>query len=134
MTQSLRLQEKVAIVTGASSGLGRAIAIRYAQEGAKVVCADLTPTARSQEEAGITTHDLIIQEGGQAIFVQADVGDATQMENLVKKAVKVYGRLDMYEAYFPDSPLLSLCSLITLSAWSIMQESALRHGFLLFSI
>lgn len=99
MRQSLRLQEKVAIVTGASSGLGRAIAIRYAQEGANVVCADLTPTARSQEESGITTHDLILQEGGQAIFVQTDVGDATQMENLVKKAVKVYGRLDMYEAY-----------------------------------
>jgi NAD(P)-dependent dehydrogenase (short-subunit alcohol dehydrogenase family) len=99
MVQSLRLQDKVAIVTGASSGLGRAIAVRYAQEGAKVVCADLTPTARSQEEAGITTHDLITQKSGQAIFVQTDVGDATQMENLVAEAVKVYGRLDMYEAY-----------------------------------
>ncbi|KAJ5526310.1 NAD(P)-binding protein [Penicillium frequentans] len=95
MRQSLRLQEKVAIVTGTSSGLGRAIGIRYAQEGANVVCADLTPTARSQEEAGITTHELIVQEGGQAIFVQTDVGDATQMEDLVKKAVKVYGRLDI---------------------------------------
>ncbi|GLI72280.1 hypothetical protein PoHVEF18_000450 [Penicillium ochrochloron] len=95
MAQSLRLQDKVAIVTGASSGLGRAIAIRYAQEGAKVVCADLTPTARSQEEARITTHDLITQKGGQAIFVQTDVGDATQMENLVAEAVKVYGRLDI---------------------------------------
>ncbi|KAJ5911298.1 NAD(P)-binding protein [Penicillium subrubescens] len=95
MVQSLRLQDKVAIVTGASSGLGRAIAIRYAQEGAKVVCADLTPTARSQEEAGITTHDLITQKSGQAIFVQTDVGDATQMENLVAEAVKVYGRLDI---------------------------------------
>jgi NAD(P)-dependent dehydrogenase (short-subunit alcohol dehydrogenase family) len=99
MAQSLRLQDKVAIVTGASSGLGRAIAVRYAQEGAKVVCADLTPTARSQEEARITTHDLITQKSGQAIFVQTDVGDATQMENLVAEAVKVYGRLDMYEAY-----------------------------------
>jgi NAD(P)-dependent dehydrogenase (short-subunit alcohol dehydrogenase family) len=42
---------------------------------------------------------LITQEGGQAIFVQTDVGDATQMENLVAEAVKVYGRLDMYETY-----------------------------------
>lgn len=95
MAKLLRLQDKIAIVTGASSGLGRAIAIRYAQEGAKVVCADLTPTARSQEEAGITTHDLINQDGGQAIFVQTDVGDATQMETLVAETVKVYGRLDM---------------------------------------
>lgn len=97
MSQSPRLQDKVAIVTGSSSGLGRAIAIRYAQEGAKVVCADLTPTARSQEEAEITTHDLIIRDGGQATFAKTDVGDATQMENLVQVAVKEYRRLDMYE-------------------------------------
>ncbi|CRL25030.1 Short-chain dehydrogenase/reductase SDR [Penicillium camemberti] len=95
MSQSPRLQDKVAIVTGSSSGLGRAIAIRYAQEGAKVVCADLTPTARSQEEAEITTHDLIIRDGGQATFAKTDVGDATQMENLVQVAVKEYRRLDI---------------------------------------
>lgn len=95
MSQRLRLHGKVAIVTGSSSGLGRAIAIRYAQEGAKVVCADLTPTARSQEEADITTHDRIVQNGGQSLFVQTDVGNATQMENLVKTTVAEYGRLDM---------------------------------------
>lgn len=95
MAQSLRLQDKVAIVTGSSSGLGRAISIRYAQEGARVVCADLSPTARSQEEAEIKTHDLIVKAGGQAIFVQTDVGDAKQMERLVQAAVKGYGRLDM---------------------------------------
>ncbi|KAJ5040186.1 hypothetical protein NUH16_009988 [Penicillium rubens] len=96
MSRSCRLQEKVAIVTGSSSGLGRAIAIRYAQEGAKVVCADLVPTARSQEEVGITTHDLVIRDGGEATFVRTDVGDATQMENLVQVAVREYGRVDMY--------------------------------------
>ncbi|CAI7649105.1 unnamed protein product [Penicillium bialowiezense] len=95
MASSLRLQDKVAIVTGASSGLGRAIALRYALEGAKVVCADLTPTARSQEEAAITTHDLVIENGGNAIFVAADVGDAAQMENLVKVAVQTYERIDI---------------------------------------
>ncbi|KAJ5488006.1 hypothetical protein N7530_002306 [Penicillium desertorum] len=95
MSRSCRLQDKVAIVTGSSSGLGRAIAIRYAQEGAKVVCADLTPTARSQEEADTTTHDLIIRDGGQATFVRTDVGDATQMEHLVRVAAKEYGRLDI---------------------------------------
>lgn len=97
MTSSSRLHNKVAIVTGASSGLGRAIALRYAQEGAKVSCADLTPMARSAEEAAITTHDLIAQNGGHAIFVRTDVGHATQMENLVKATVTEYGRLDMYE-------------------------------------
>ncbi|KAJ5770935.1 uncharacterized protein N7511_002986 [Penicillium nucicola] len=95
MSRSARLQDKVAIVTGASSGLGRAIAIRYSQEGAKLVCADLTPIARSQEELDIATHDLITKEGGKAIFVQTDVGDAAQMENLVLATVKEYGRLDI---------------------------------------
>jgi NAD(P)-dependent dehydrogenase (short-subunit alcohol dehydrogenase family) len=92
---TFRLQDKVAIVTGSSSGLGRAIAIRYAQEGAKVICADLTPTARSVEEASITTHDFILQAGGQTVFVQTDVGDAVAMERVVSIAVKLYGRLDM---------------------------------------
>lgn len=95
MAQSLRLQDKVAIVTGASSGLGRAIALRYAQEGARLVCADLAATARSQEEATFTTPALIIQHGGKAIFIQTDVGDAAQMENLVQATVQEYGRLDM---------------------------------------
>ncbi|KAL4937840.1 hypothetical protein BDV06DRAFT_232323 [Aspergillus oleicola] len=90
-----RLQDKIAIVTGSSSGLGRAIATRYAQEGAKVVCADLSPTARSHEEAAITTHELIGRDEGEAIFVQTDVGDAAQMENLVRKTVKRFGRLDI---------------------------------------
>jgi NAD(P)-dependent dehydrogenase (short-subunit alcohol dehydrogenase family) len=101
MSSSARLQDKVAIVTGASSGLGRAIAIRYSQEGAKVVCADLTPTARSQDESEITTHDLIVKKGGKATFVQTDVGEAAQMENLVQVAVREYGRLDMYVCYSP---------------------------------
>ncbi|CAG7921514.1 unnamed protein product [Penicillium olsonii] len=95
MTDTHRLQDKVAIVTGASSGLGRAIAIRYAQEGAKLICADLTPTARTQEESSVTTQELIVQAGGEVLFVQTDVSDATAMGSVVAAAVKQYGRLDM---------------------------------------
>lgn len=94
---SLRLKDKVGIVTGSSSGLGRAISLRYAEEGAKVVCADLKPSARLQgvEDSDLDTHDLIIGNGGEAIFVKTDVSSASEMEALVKATVEKYGRLDM---------------------------------------
>jgi NAD(P)-dependent dehydrogenase (short-subunit alcohol dehydrogenase family) len=62
-----------------------------------VVCSDLRPTARLDlgNEQEIETHALIKKEGGEAIFVKADVGIAGEMEALVKAAVNEYGRLDM---------------------------------------
>ncbi|KAB8224247.1 hypothetical protein BDV33DRAFT_4313 [Aspergillus novoparasiticus] len=92
-----RLLNKVALITGSSSGMGRAIALRYAKEGAHVVCADLSPTARSlvPEEAEITTRDAIIQAGGRAIYVQTDVSEAQQFERAVQTAVSEFGRLDI---------------------------------------
>lgn len=92
-----RLAKKVAIITGSSSGLGRAIATRYAREGAKVVCSDLNPSARQQvpTETDIDTHDLISKGGGEAIFVKADAGDAQDMQNLIAKAVERFHRVDV---------------------------------------
>jgi len=94
---SNRLLDKVAIVTGSSSGLGRAISLSYAREGAKVVCADLTPSARMkiQDEGEMDTHALIQKEGGHSIFVTTNVGEASDMEALVQAATKEFGRLDM---------------------------------------
>ncbi|KAL4877984.1 hypothetical protein BJY04DRAFT_209555 [Aspergillus karnatakaensis] len=94
---TLRLKDEVAIVTGASSGLGRAICLRYAREGAKLVCADFSEKARSEipEETEVSTHDLIVKEGGEAIFVHTDVGNAQEMEYLVVAAVNKFGRVDI---------------------------------------
>ncbi|TLD20939.1 NAD(P)-binding protein [Venturia nashicola] len=92
-----RLQNKIAIVTGSSSGLGRAIALLYAKEGASVLCADLRPEARMNlgDEGEVHTHDLIVAEGGKAVFVKCDVGKAGDWEGVVRKCVELWGRIDI---------------------------------------
>jgi NAD(P)-dependent dehydrogenase (short-subunit alcohol dehydrogenase family) len=80
---------KVSIVTGAASGIGRAIAQRYAQGDAQVVVSDV------EEEGGQETVRLIQESGGDATFIQADVSDPEACEALVRKTIEAYGRLDV---------------------------------------
>lgn len=80
---------KVAIVTGAASGIGRAIAQRYAQGDARVVVSDV------EEEGGRETVRLIQESGGEATFIEADVSDLEACEALVRKTIDTYGRLDV---------------------------------------
>ncbi len=82
------VEGKVALITGAAGGIGRAAAQIYAREGAKVVVSDL------QEAAGLETVELIKQVGGDATFFKCDVSKAAEVENLVEQTVKTYGRLD----------------------------------------
>jgi NAD(P)-dependent dehydrogenase (short-subunit alcohol dehydrogenase family) len=79
---------KVALVTGASMGIGRASALAFARRGAKVVGADV------DVKGGEETARLIRNAGGEAIFVRTDVASAAEVEALVKETVKVYGKLD----------------------------------------
>jgi NAD(P)-dependent dehydrogenase (short-subunit alcohol dehydrogenase family) len=83
-----RLAGKVALVTGGSSGIGRATARIFAREGAKVVVADV------QVADGEETVRLIAAGGGEAIFVKTDVSQPADAEAMVRKAVETYGRLD----------------------------------------
>ena len=95
-----RLSNKVAIITGSSSGIGRAIAFAYIREGAKVVCADITPTARYgiKNETTTTTLEMLQREGDKdrSIFVKTDMGSGKDVETLVEQTVRHFGRLDMY--------------------------------------
>jgi NAD(P)-dependent dehydrogenase (short-subunit alcohol dehydrogenase family) len=79
---------KVAIVTGAASGIGRASARRFAREGASVIVADI------DDEWGQETVDLITADGGEARYVHTDVSDPEQVEAMVDAAISAYGRLD----------------------------------------
>ena len=83
-----RLDGKVALVTGAGSGIGKASAVTIAKEGAKVVVSDVVT------DSGEETVRIIEDAGGEAIFVNADVSVADEVEALVKVAVETYGRLD----------------------------------------
>ena len=79
----------IALVTGGSSGIGRATAIKFGERGARVVVA-----ARRERESKETV-EMIRKAGGEAMFVQTDVRIASQVENMVNQTVKKYGRLDI---------------------------------------
>jgi len=93
-----RLENQIAIVTGSSSGNGRAIALALSSAGATVVCADLNKNARKEgyeEDVEIDTDDVIQHRGGKAVYIQADVRYSSQVENLVTRTVSDFGRLDI---------------------------------------
>ena len=83
-----QFEGKVALVTGGSSGIGRATALAFARDGPSVVVADVNA------EGGEETASRIKDAGGEASFVQADVSNNTDVEAMLEKTVSVYGRLD----------------------------------------
>jgi len=82
------MQDKVALVTGGSSGIGKATALAFAREGARVVIASRT------REKGAQAVRAIEEMGGQAIWIETDVTQAAQVQSLIQNVLDTYGRLD----------------------------------------
>ncbi len=85
----MRLEDKVAIITGAGGGMGRVASELFAAEGAKIVVAEF------DEEAGEETVKLVREAGGKASFVKTDVSDEASAARMVKHATEIYGRVDV---------------------------------------
>ena len=83
-----RLKDKVALITGGSSGIARAAALLFSREGAKVVIADINV------EGGEKTVRRIIDSGGEAHFIRTDVSQSAEVEELIKKITEIYNQLD----------------------------------------
>jgi NAD(P)-dependent dehydrogenase (short-subunit alcohol dehydrogenase family) len=118
------LDGRVALVTGAASGIGRAAAELFAEQGAAVVASDL-------DEAGAETVTAITEAGGRATFVQADVSVEAEVEALVRTAESVYGELDaaFNNAGIGGMPMLPFQEL-DMDSWERMISTNLRGVYL----
>jgi len=85
----VRLKNKVALITGAGSGIGRESALLFAREGASVVVVDLAPAT------GRKTAEDIVSAGGSALFIRADVSRAEEARGMIAAAEEAYGKLDV---------------------------------------
>jgi len=85
----MRLQDRVAVVTGGANGIGEAYSVGLAEEGARVVIADL------DQEAGERIIQEIKKAGGEGIFIRTDVGQKEEVDNMVAETIKEYGKLDI---------------------------------------
>lgn len=90
MSDNQKLKDRVAIITGADSGIGQATAIAFAKAGADVVI-----TYRTDEEGAKKTAKSVTDAGRKALVVQTDVGDESQVQNLFDKTLSEFKRLDI---------------------------------------
>ncbi len=121
-----RLEGKVALITGGASGQGRAASIQFAAEGASVVLSDI------QEEGGTQTMHMVKENGGQALFVAADVSSEVDAQAMVEAALKEYGALHILynNAATVGVGLDSDVIKLSIDAWDRIMNVNLRGIFL----
>jgi NAD(P)-dependent dehydrogenase (short-subunit alcohol dehydrogenase family) len=85
----MRLKDKVAIITGAGKGLGKAFAERFSKEGAKIIVADI------DLDAAKTVSDSITSQGGEALSVGVDISDEQSVNEMVKRTIEKFGKIDI---------------------------------------
>jgi NAD(P)-dependent dehydrogenase (short-subunit alcohol dehydrogenase family) len=119
-----KLDGKVALITGAASGIGRATALLFAKEGAKVAVADWAP------EGGRETVKMIKEAGGEAIFVEADVSQAADAERMVKTTMDRYGRIDILFNNAGTMGTFARTAKVTEENWDLVLGTNLKGVFL----
>jgi NAD(P)-dependent dehydrogenase (short-subunit alcohol dehydrogenase family) len=119
-----RLKDKIALITGGSSGIGRAAAQLFSREGAKVVIADINV------EGGEETIRSISAAGGEAHFVRTDVSKSAEVEALIKKIIEMYSRIDC--AYNNAGIIGDMVSVVdhTEETWNRVLETNLKGTWL----
>ena len=140
MSETTSAPAKVMAVTGASTGMGRGIAVAAARAGMRVVVGDLTETPREgnfDERPELSTAELIAESGGEAVFTSCDVTQAAGAEALVAKAVERFGRLDILVNNagvwrggpfheLPEAAFDACWSVIAKGTW-LCSRAAIRH-------
>lgn len=124
-----RLAGRIALVTGAASGIGRAVALRFGAEGAHVIAGDLTPAPRWDPDDLRATDEVIRSADGSAVFAEADLTDPAAVRRLVDTAARDSGRIDIAvncAGIFGSSALLDT----TDAEWDTFMEVNLRSQFL----
>jgi len=120
----MKLKDRVAVVTGAGSGIGREIAKIFAKEGAGVVISDFV------KETGEETADIISKAGGKVIFVQSDASRESDVENLFAKAVADFGGIDILVNNAGIGGSLSSLNEITVEEWDQVMAVNLKGPFI----
>ncbi|AQU84740.1 MULTISPECIES: SDR family NAD(P)-dependent oxidoreductase [unclassified Halomonas] len=123
MIDFLNLEGKVALITGSSRGIGRSIAEVFAQQGAKVVISSRKP------EPCAAVAEAICEQGGEAISIPCHIGDKTQLENLVKRTLAEWGRIDILVCNAATNPVYGPMSELTDEAYDKIMDTNVKSTF-----